>query len=80
MTTPKEAPPESGVRAVPLPPEVVEELVGYGLQTAPGQALWRGYLLGAGLPKGDGRVEVRHAVYAPTRGPEGATTPEEDGG
>lgn len=77
MTSPaEEAPPESEVRAVPLPPEVVEELVGYGLQTAPGQALWRGYLLGAGLPKGDGRVEVRHAVYAP----QGATTPEKDGG
>ena len=50
---------------VPLPPEVAEELIGYGLQTAPGKALWRGFLLGKGLPKGDGAIDVWEAVYRP---------------
>jgi hypothetical protein len=59
------------VGPIRLPPEVVEALVGYGLQTAPGQALWRGYLLGAGLPKGDGGIEVRGAVYLPKPAPDG---------
>lgn len=66
---PAAEPPPSWEGAVRLPPAVVEELVGLGLQTAPGQALWRGYLLGAGLPKGPGAVEVREAVYAPTPPP-----------
>lgn len=51
--------------ALQLPPEVVEELVGYGLQTQPGQALWRGFLLGRGLPKGNGQVTVERATYTP---------------
>lgn len=52
--------------ALRLPPEVVELLASYGLQTNLGAALWRGYLLGAGLPKGDGQIIVRDAVYAPS--------------
>jgi hypothetical protein len=68
VTTKEEAPP-AVVGPIPLPPEVVEALVAYGLQTALGQALWRGYLLGAGLPKGDGGIEVRSAVYLPKPGP-----------
>lgn len=51
--------------SVRLPPEVVEELVSYGRQTVPGAALWRGYLLGAGLPKGEGALTVRDAIYEP---------------
>lgn len=62
---PPPAAPAPTTEPIRLPPAVVEELVGYGLQTAPGQALWRGYLLGAGLPKGPGAIEVRGAVYRP---------------
>jgi len=50
---------------VPLPAAVAEELIGYGLQTVPGKALWRGYLLGAGLPQGDGQITVVAARYQP---------------
>lgn len=62
-----EAAPTESVEPVTLPPELVEELVGYGLQTQPGQALWRGFLLGRELPKGKGGVTVREAVYQPSQ-------------
>jgi hypothetical protein len=58
------APPPRPVE-VPLPAAVAEELIGYGLQTMPGKALWRGYLLGAGLPHGDGQIVVAAAHYDP---------------
>lgn len=44
---------------------VAEALIELGLRTAEGQHLWRGFLLGAGLPKGEGAICVREAVYAP---------------
>ena len=44
---------------------VAEALVELGLRTEQGQHLWRGFLLGAGLPKGEGAIEVREAVYTP---------------
>ena len=57
--------------ALPVPTELVDELLGYALQTVPGKALWRGYLLGAGLPKGDGSLQIQAATYTPkTEAPE----------
>lgn len=74
MAEPVPVPPE----AVPVPPEVVEALVGYALRTDLGKALWAGYLLGAGLPQGDGAVEVRGATYRPL--PAAARVPGERAG
>jgi hypothetical protein len=61
--------PAESVEPVRLPPEVAEELIGYGLQTNVGAALWRGWLLGRGLPKGDGAVTVLEARYRPAGTP-----------
>lgn len=61
MSTPP-AVPAQGPR--PVPPEVLDELLGYALQTVPGKALWRGYLLGADLPRGNGKLEAT-GTYTP---------------
>jgi hypothetical protein len=45
--------------------ELAEALVELGLQTPAGKYLWAGFLLGAGLPKGEGGLTVKEAVYAP---------------
>jgi hypothetical protein len=44
---------------------IAEVLVGIALRTDIGQQCWNSYLIGEGLPKGQGSLTVEKAAYAP---------------